>query len=406
MARDTADALLDMNAVIEKNEIRQLIDAVPFNGLAAREAFPHRRQDRRILPDLRMTGHAGLRGRQPGEGGILNGRVAITAIDSEAGYVVLVTERHGLGEGNRLRGGVRRAIDGIHHAPETEYPEESRANGSAGETVAAFSKNLRHYSSIRVTCASPSENGAVSLSHLQPFRRAPCGLFPMESTALQVNQYIENNDQKLSRPYSRQQTNTEILIMMTDLEGKRVAILVADGFEQVELTGPRDALEEAGAETEIVSPADKKVRGWDETDWGSKFKVDVHLDQADAGQYDALLLPGGVMNPDKLRLQPGAIAFIRAFFDAGKPVAAICHGPWTLIDAGVVKGRRLTSYPSIQADLKNAGADWVDEEVVVDNGLVTSRKPDDLPAFNRKMIEEFGEGMHAAPRAGVSSMVE
>ena len=136
------------------------------------------------------------------------------------------------------------------------------------------------------------------------------------------------------------------------------------------------------------------MRGWDETDWGSKFKVDVPLNEANSGDYDALLLPGGVMNPDHLRLEPKAIQFIREFFDAGKPVAAICHGPWTLIDAGVVKGRRLTSYPSIKTDLKNAGVDWVDEEVVVDNGLVTSRKPADLPAFNRKMIEEIGEAVH------------
>jgi protease I len=183
--------------------------------------------------------------------------------------------------------------------------------------------------------------------------------------------------------------------METKLDGKKVAILVADGFEQVELTSPKEALEEAGAETEIVSPAERKVRGWDETDWGSKFKVDVPLSEANAGDYDALLLPGGVMNPDHLRLEPKAIQFIREFFDAGKPVAAICHGPWTLIDAGVVKGRRLTSYPSIKTDLKNAGVDWVDEEVVVDNGLVTSRKPADLPAFNRKMIEEIGEGVHS-----------
>ena len=186
--------------------------------------------------------------------------------------------------------------------------------------------------------------------------------------------------------------------METKLDGKKIAILVTDGFEEEELTSPKEALEEAGAETEIVSPADKKVRAWAETDWGSKYKVDVPLDQADASEYDALLLPGGVMNPDHLRLQPKAIEFIREFFNAGKPVAAICHGPWTLIDAGVVRGRRMTSYPSIKIDLKNAGADWVDEEVVVDNGLVTSRKPDDLPAFNRKMLEEFGEGVHSGQR--------
>ena len=188
------------------------------------------------------------------------------------------------------------------------------------------------------------------------------------------------------------------------LEGKRIAILVADGFEQVELTSPKEALEEAGAETEIVSPAEKKVRGWDETDWGSKFKVDVALGEANAADYDALLLPGGVMNPDHLRLEPKAIHFIREFFAAGKPVAAICHGPWTLIDAGVARGRRMTSYPSLRMDLKNAGVDWVDEEVVVDNGLVTSRRPADLPAFNRKLVEEVGEGVHSRP--GMQALAE
>ncbi len=186
---------------------------------------------------------------------------------------------------------------------------------------------------------------------------------------------------------------------MNELEGKKVAILVADGFEQIELTSPREALEEAGAETEIVSPAEGKVKGWEETKWGKKFKVDMPLDEADPDEYDALLLPGGVMNPDKLRANPKAVEFVRAFFSAGKPVAAICHGPWTLINAGMATGKRLTSYHSIQMDLKNAGANWVDEEVVVDNGLVTSRKPDDLPAFNAKMIEEFQEGRHAVEQS-------
>ncbi len=182
---------------------------------------------------------------------------------------------------------------------------------------------------------------------------------------------------------------------MESLQGKKVAILVADGFEQVELEGPRQALDEAGAETHIVSPAEERVKGWQSTEWGDEFDVDVQLGKADPDDYDALVLPGGVMNPDKLRMDTDALQFVRAFFEAGKPVAAICHGPWTLIDAGVVKGRKMTSYPSIQADLRNAGADWVDEEVVVDNGLVTSRKPDDIPAFNRKMIEEIKEGVHA-----------
>lgn len=182
--------------------------------------------------------------------------------------------------------------------------------------------------------------------------------------------------------------------MDAKLDGKKVAILVADGFEEIELSSPKEALEDAGAETQIVSPAEKKVKAWDETDWGSKYKVDVPLAEANSEDFDALLLPGGVLNPDHLRLEPKAIQFIREFFDAGKPVAAICHGPWTLVDAGVAKGRRMTSYPSIKNDLKNAGAEWVDQEVVVDNGLVTSRKPADLPAFNQKVIEEFGEGVH------------
>ncbi|MBO0724551.1 MAG: type 1 glutamine amidotransferase [Blastocatellia bacterium] len=180
--------------------------------------------------------------------------------------------------------------------------------------------------------------------------------------------------------------------MEQKLKGKKVAVLVADGFEQVELTEPKKALEQTGAVAQIVSPNKGQVKGWNHTEWGDKFPVDVGLDKADPDDYDALLLPGGVMNPDKLRRNEHALRFVRAFFDAGKPVAAICHGPWTLIDAGVVKGRNLTSYESIQTDLKNAGAKWVNEEVVVDKGLVTSRKPDDIPAFNRKMIEEFAEG--------------
>lgn len=180
--------------------------------------------------------------------------------------------------------------------------------------------------------------------------------------------------------------------MNKQLTDKMVAILVTDGFEQVELTEPKRALERSGAQTQIISPGANKVRGWNFTDWGDDFKVDVPLRNANPDDYDALLLPGGVMNPDNLRRDQEAVNFVKSFFDTGKPVAAICHGPWTLIDAEVVKGRRLTSYESIQTDLKNAGADWVDEEVVVDNGLVTSRKPEDIPAFNRKMIEEFVKG--------------
>jgi protease I len=186
--------------------------------------------------------------------------------------------------------------------------------------------------------------------------------------------------------------------MKGQLTNKRVAILVADGFEQVELLEPRKALDNAGAKTEVVSPANGKVKGWKLTEWGQEVPVNVPLKHAKAEHYDALLLPGGVMNPDKLRRDEDALNFVRAFFDAGKPVAAICHGPWTLIDAGVAKGRKMTSYHTIQMDLKNAGVNWVDEDVVVDQGLVTSRKPDDIPAFNEKMIEEFAEGLHSGQR--------
>jgi protease I len=176
---------------------------------------------------------------------------------------------------------------------------------------------------------------------------------------------------------------------MDNLQGKKIAILVADGFEQVELTEPKKALEAAGAKTEIVSPADGKVKGWNHTEWGDKLGVDVPLQQAKADSYDALLLPGGVMSPDKLRMDPAAVRFVKSFVDAGKPIAAICHGPWTLIEAGAVRGRKLTSWPSLQSDLKNAGADWVDQQVVADGNLVTSRKPDDIPAFNREMVKLF-----------------
>jgi protease I len=184
-----------------------------------------------------------------------------------------------------------------------------------------------------------------------------------------------------------------------DLNGKKVAILVADGFEQVELTEPRKALDDAGATTHIVSPVEGRVKGWRHDHWGDEMDVDVRLAEADAGDYDALVLPGGQMNPDNLRADDNAVAFARSFFEAGKPVAAICHGPWTLVEADVVRGRRMTSYHSIKTDLRNAGAEWVDEEVVVDQGLVTSRNPDDLPAFNRKMVEEIAEGRHAGQTA-------
>lgn len=186
--------------------------------------------------------------------------------------------------------------------------------------------------------------------------------------------------------------------MMQDLQGKRVAILVENGFEQVEMTEPRKALNQSGAQTELVSPSPGKVKGWNHTQWGDEFQVDVPLNAADANQYDALVLPGGVMNPDKLRMNATAVQFVRSFVQQGKPIAAICHGPWTLIEAGAVRGRKMTSYPSLQTDLKNAGAQWVDQEVVVDQGLVTSRNPNDIPAFNRKMIEEFAEGVHSGAK--------
>jgi protease I len=182
--------------------------------------------------------------------------------------------------------------------------------------------------------------------------------------------------------------------MMQNLQGKRVAVLVENGFEQVEMTEPRKALEQAGARADLIAPSAGKVKGWNHTQWGDEFSVEVPLERANPRDYDALLLPGGVMSPDKLRMNAKAVQFVRSFVEDGKPVAAICHGPWTLIEAGAVRGRKMTSYPSLQTDLKNAGAQWVDQEVVVDQGLVTSRNPNDIPAFNRKMIEEFAEGVH------------
>lgn len=182
--------------------------------------------------------------------------------------------------------------------------------------------------------------------------------------------------------------------MAEQLSGKRVAALVTKGFEQVELFEPRKALEAAGATVHVVSPESDTVRGWNHTEWGNEVRVDKRLDQVRADDYDALLLPGGVMNPDRLRINAKAVSLVKQFFDDGKPIAVICHGPWTLIEAGVVRGIKLTSYPSVKTDLQNAGAEWVDQEVVIDRGIVSSRKPDDLPAFNRAMIEEFAEGQH------------
>ncbi|WP_395349325.1 type 1 glutamine amidotransferase domain-containing protein [Variovorax sp. UC122_21] len=185
-------------------------------------------------------------------------------------------------------------------------------------------------------------------------------------------------------------------ITTSSLDGMTVAILVSDGFEQVEMTEPRKALETAGAKTQVVSPLDGSVRGWNHHDPADTFEVDVPLKTANPDDFDALLLPGGVVNPDALRIDEKAVAFVRAFVDAGKPIAAICHGPWTLIDAGGVKDRRMTSWPSLRADLRNAGAKWSDREVVVDHELVTSRKPDDLPAFNREMVRLFELANEAA----------
>ena len=176
---------------------------------------------------------------------------------------------------------------------------------------------------------------------------------------------------------------------MDQLKGLKVAILVEDGFEQVELTRPAKALDVAGAETRIVSPRRERVRAWNFNEWGEDFPVDVPLSRARPADFDALLLPGGVMNPDALRLQPRAVEFIMAFFEADKPVAAISHGPWTIIEAGAARGRRIAAWPSLKTDLRNAGAEWVDEEVVMDRNLVSSRKPDDIPAFNREMLALF-----------------
>ena len=186
--------------------------------------------------------------------------------------------------------------------------------------------------------------------------------------------------------------------MVNELKGKRVAFLAAEMFEQVELTEPWKAVEQAGGKPELVSLQEGQVDGFEHLDRADSFTVDRTVEEASGDDYDALVLPGGVGNPDRLRADENAVRFVRDFFEAGKPVAAICHAPWTLVEAGVVRGRRLTSYPSIQTDVRNAGGQWVDEEVVVDQGLVTSRSPDDLPAFCRKLVEEFAEGVHEGQR--------
>jgi protease I len=189
--------------------------------------------------------------------------------------------------------------------------------------------------------------------------------------------------------------------MDSKLEGLRVAILATDGFEQSELTEPRQALDAAGATTEVISPKKGEIRGWNHKKWGQNVDVDRVLESADPRAFDALVLPGGVMNPDALRIEPKAVAFVRAFFDADKPVAAICHGPWTVVESGVASAYRMTSWPSLKTDIRNAGGEWVDEEVVVDENLITSRKPDDIPAFNREMISLFAQyqAIKREPRA-------
>jgi protease I len=194
--------------------------------------------------------------------------------------------------------------------------------------------------------------------------------------------------------------------MSDQLQGKKIAILVAnEGVEEVELTSPLAALREAGAEVELLAPETGEVQAFNHLDKGGTFTPDRTVGEADPGGYDGLVLPGGVANPDQLRTDTDAVQFVRAFFEAGKPVGAICHAPWTLINAGVVDGRTLTSWPSLQTDLRNAGAEWVDEEVHVDQGLVTSRKPDDLDAFNAKLLEEFAEGVHAGQREATAARV-
>lgn len=185
---------------------------------------------------------------------------------------------------------------------------------------------------------------------------------------------------------------------MGKLDGKKIAILATDGFEQSELTGPRELLERQGATCVVISPKDGRIKGWKHTDWGDEVKVDLPLSKAKVEDFDALVLPGGQMNPDVLRGLPEVQALVRGFVEAGKPIGAICHGPWSLINAGVVRGRTVTSWPSVKTDLVNAGAHWVDEEVVVDQGLVTSRKPDDIPAFSAKLVEEIAEGRHLRGR--------
>jgi protease I len=194
--------------------------------------------------------------------------------------------------------------------------------------------------------------------------------------------------------------------MTEKLHGKKVAILAADMFERVELEEPRRALESAGATTEVVSIHGGEIQGFDHFEPSTTVKVDRTVEEVSPEDYDALLVPGGVGNPDQLRGDENAVAFVRSFDDAGKPMAVICHGPWILVESGIARGRTLTSWPSLQTDIRNAGGNWVDQEVVVDDGLVTSRNPDDIPAFNKKMIEEFAEGSHARKREPVQTATQ
>jgi len=184
--------------------------------------------------------------------------------------------------------------------------------------------------------------------------------------------------------------------MASKLNGKKIAILATDGFEQVELIEPRKALDEAGATTVVVSPKTGEIKGWKFKEWGDTVKVDKALDDANPNDYDALVLPGGVISPDHLRMEPKAVNFVRQFVSTGKTVAAICHGPWTLVEADAVRGKKVTSWPSLKTDLKNAGAHWVDEEVVTDGQFIFSRKPDDIPAFSKTIIEKVSQGAQRA----------
>jgi protease I len=193
--------------------------------------------------------------------------------------------------------------------------------------------------------------------------------------------------------------------MANELKGKRIAFLATDGVEQVELTDPWKAVDDAGGKPELISLENGEIQGFRHREKGDTFTVDRTVDEADPTDYDGLVLPGGVVNPDVLRTNEKAVAFVRRFFEQGKPVGAICHGPWTLVEAGVVKGRMLTSWPSLKTDIENAGGTWVDKETVVDRGLFTSRKPDDLPAFDKKLVEEFGEGIHEEQREAAREAV-